>query len=244
MFDHVTIRVSDREASERFYDTVLAALGKEHIATDDEFAEWDDFSIDRRRATRRRRSLHIAFYVPTTELVDAFHARRRRSRLPGRRRARPAPAVRARLLRRLPAATPTATASRPSTSTDDAASRARSTTCGCAAPTSPPATRFYETIGPFVGFELDDDAPDRVQFVGQRRRRSRFVDRRPPTEHVHIAFAATTTRRSTPSTRPRSTPATRDNGAPGERAVYHPGYYGAFVLDPDGHNVEAVNHNR
>jgi predicted lactoylglutathione lyase len=32
-------------------------------------------------------------------------------------------------------------------------------------------------------------------------------------------------------------------GAPGERAVYHPGYYGAFVLDPDGHNVEVVNHN-
>ena len=30
----------------------------------------------------------------------------------------------------------------------------------------------------------------------------------------------------------------------GERAVYHPGYYGAFVLDPDGHNVEVVNHNR
>ena len=35
-----------------------------------------------------------------------------------------------------------------------------------------------------------------------------------------------------------------DNGAPGERTVYHPGYYGAFVLDPDGHNIEAVNHNR
>ena len=35
-----------------------------------------------------------------------------------------------------------------------------------------------------------------------------------------------------------------DHGAPGERAVYHPGYYGAFVLDPDGHNVEVVNHNR
>ena len=31
---------------------------------------------------------------------------------------------------------------------------------------------------------------------------------------------------------------------PGERAVYHPGYYGAYVLDPDGNNVELVNHNR
>jgi len=33
-----------------------------------------------------------------------------------------------------------------------------------------------------------------------------------------------------------------DNGGPGIRAHYHPNYYGAFVLDPDGHNVEAVCH--
>ena len=34
----------------------------------------------------------------------------------------------------------------------------------------------------------------------------------------------------------------RDNGAPGLREHYHPNYYGAFVLDPDGHNIEAVCH--
>jgi catechol 2,3-dioxygenase-like lactoylglutathione lyase family enzyme len=34
-----------------------------------------------------------------------------------------------------------------------------------------------------------------------------------------------------------------DNGAPGLRPQYHANYYGAFVLDPDGHNVEAVCHN-
>jgi catechol 2,3-dioxygenase-like lactoylglutathione lyase family enzyme len=34
----------------------------------------------------------------------------------------------------------------------------------------------------------------------------------------------------------------RDNGRPGIRAHYHPNYYGAFVLDPDGHNIEAVCH--
>jgi catechol 2,3-dioxygenase-like lactoylglutathione lyase family enzyme len=33
-----------------------------------------------------------------------------------------------------------------------------------------------------------------------------------------------------------------DNGAPGPRPIYHPGYYGAFVLDPDANNVEAVCH--
>ena len=35
----------------------------------------------------------------------------------------------------------------------------------------------------------------------------------------------------------------KDNGAPGERA-YHPGYYGAFVIDPDGNNIEAVHHGQ
>jgi catechol 2,3-dioxygenase-like lactoylglutathione lyase family enzyme len=34
----------------------------------------------------------------------------------------------------------------------------------------------------------------------------------------------------------------KDNGAPGVRAHYHPNYYGAFVLDTDGHNIEAVCH--
>ncbi len=34
-----------------------------------------------------------------------------------------------------------------------------------------------------------------------------------------------------------------DNRAPGLRPIYHPAYYGAFVLDPDGHNIEAVSHS-
>jgi catechol 2,3-dioxygenase-like lactoylglutathione lyase family enzyme len=34
----------------------------------------------------------------------------------------------------------------------------------------------------------------------------------------------------------------KDNGPPGIRAHYHPNYYGAFVLDPDGHNIEALCH--
>ncbi|NID03933.1 VOC family protein [Luteibacter jiangsuensis] len=36
----------------------------------------------------------------------------------------------------------------------------------------------------------------------------------------------------------------RDNGPPGPRSHYHEGYYGAFVLDPDGHNIEAVFHGQ
>jgi hypothetical protein len=35
----------------------------------------------------------------------------------------------------------------------------------------------------------------------------------------------------------------QDNGGPGKREIYHPHYYGAYVLDPDGNNVEAVCHS-
>lgn len=59
---------------------------------------------------------------------------------------------------------------------------------------------------------------------------------------VHVAFRVS--RRSLVDAFHRAALAAggRDNGAPGVRAHYHPNYYGAFVLDPDGHNIEAVCH--
>ena len=71
-----------------------------------------------------------------------------------------------------------------------------------------------------------------------------YVAGEPPTEHVHIAFGADTNEAVDAFHRAAIDAGYTDNGAPGERAAYHPGYYGAFVLDPDGHNIEAVNHNR
>ena len=62
-----------------------------------------------------------------------------------------------------------------------------------------------------------------------------------PTERVHLAFQAAD--RETVHRFHEAVLAAggRDNGAPGERA-YHPGYYSAYALDPDGNNVEAVFH--
>src|SRR6185503_5331430 len=73
VFDHVTIRVSDRAASERFYRAVLRALGIEPTTEGEDFVEWDDFSIapaDAEHPVTRR--LHLAFVAPTREHVDAF----------------------------------------------------------------------------------------------------------------------------------------------------------------------------
>jgi catechol 2,3-dioxygenase-like lactoylglutathione lyase family enzyme len=73
VFDHVTIRVSDREPSERFYDTELGTLGIEKTRSGEHFAAWGDFSLAQTSAkspvTRR---LHIAFVAPSLEHVDEF----------------------------------------------------------------------------------------------------------------------------------------------------------------------------
>jgi len=57
---------------------------------------------------------------------------------------------------------------------------------------------------------------------------------------MHIAIAATDRATVDAFYRAAIAAGARDNGAPGIRAHYHPNYYGAFVLDPDGHNIEAV----
>lgn len=59
---------------------------------------------------------------------------------------------------------------------------------------------------------------------------------------LHVAFAAADRASVDAFHRAALAAGGRDNGAPGLRPHYHASYYGAFVLDPDGHNVEAVCH--
>lgn len=59
---------------------------------------------------------------------------------------------------------------------------------------------------------------------------------------IHLAFAATDFAQVEGFHRAGLAAGGRDNGAPGPRPKYSPGYHGAFLLDPDGHNVEAVWH--
>lgn len=60
--------------------------------------------------------------------------------------------------------------------------------------------------------------------------------------HLHIAFAAETRQQVDAFHRAALAAGARDNGAPGLRPKYGATYYAAFVLDPDGHNIEAVCH--
>jgi len=104
------------------------------------------------------------------------------------------------------------------------------------------ARRFYETIAPHAGLRLGADTAERVSFRGASG--SFSLVEGDPTEHVHLAFPAGENATVDAFHRTAVAAGYRDHGAPGERPVYHPGYYGAFVLDPDGNNVEVVNHNR
>ncbi|ESQ82628.1 glyoxalase [Asticcacaulis sp. AC466] len=63
-----------------------------------------------------------------------------------------------------------------------------------------------------------------------------------PTDHIHIAVKAPNRAAVDAFYAAAMAAGGRDNGPPGIRAHYHPNYYGAFVLDPDGHNIEAVCH--
>ena len=241
MFDHVTIRVTDRTESERFYRLVLATLGIDASHTGDAFVEWNDFSLSAADAEHPpTRRLHVGFCAPSREHINAFwragtEAGFRDDGAPGPRPqyredyyggflldpdGNSAEAVHHGAMRRggwidhlwIRVA-------------DVAASK-----------------QFYETVAPFAGFRVNADTPERVQFVGESG--SFSVVAGPPAEQVHMAFPAADDGTVDAFHRAAVEAGYRDNGRPGERRVYHPGYYGAYVLDPDGNNIELVNHNR
>jgi len=60
--------------------------------------------------------------------------------------------------------------------------------------------------------------------------------------HLHLAFKAETRQQVEAFYRAALAAGGKDNGAPGLRPKYHPHYYAAFVIGPDGHNIEAVCH--
>lgn len=64
-----------------------------------------------------------------------------------------------------------------------------------------------------------------------------------PKDKLHLAFRAASRAEVDAFHAAAVAAGGTDNGAPGIRAHYHSNYYGAFVLDPDGHNIEAVCHD-
>jgi catechol 2,3-dioxygenase-like lactoylglutathione lyase family enzyme len=240
VFDHVTIRASEREASERFYETVLATLGVDKTYSDEHFAEWKDFSLaganDEKPVTRR---LHIGFYARSRELVHEFwqvgtEAGYRDDGAPGLRPEYSADYYGAFLLD-------------PDGNSAEAVHHGSPRSGGIdhlwiRVGDVMAAKRFYEIVAPFTGFDLKSESPGFAHFAGEGA--SFSVVAGEPTENVHMAFPASDNATVAEFHRTATASGYPDHGTPGERPIYHAGYYGAFVLDPDGNNVEVVNHNR
>jgi catechol 2,3-dioxygenase-like lactoylglutathione lyase family enzyme len=241
VFDHVTIRVSDLAATKRFYELGLSVLGYE--VSEGGYVEWNDFGIaqasDERPLTR---NLHIGFVSPSIDLVDEFwdvltNAGYTDDGPPG-----PRPQYREEYYGAfvLDPDGNSAEAVHHGILRDDGGVidhlwlRVRDIAA---------TKRFYETIAPVVGIRLVADEPLRVRFRGEGGSCT-FVEGGRVTENVHLAFPARDDATVDEFHRIAVTAGYRDNGAPGERCEYHAGYYGAYVLDPDGNNIEAVHHDR
>ena len=225
MFDHVTIRVSDRAASEDFYALLLRTLGIGISVRSKSYVEWDDFALALANVETRMmnakpptRRLHAAFVAPSREHVDEFwrvgtEASYRDNGAPG-----PRPQYRddyygAFLLD-------------PDGNSVEAVHHSALRRGGwidrlwIRVADIEASSRFYATIAPFS------------VVAGE------------PTEEVHLAFPAPDDATVDAFHRAATAAGYRDDGEPGKRVVYHAGYYAAFVVDPDGNNIELVHHSR
>jgi catechol 2,3-dioxygenase-like lactoylglutathione lyase family enzyme len=235
MFDHVEIHVSDLAASRAFYGEALGLPTFEG-----ELVEWGDFGIvavDAEHPLTRR--LHIAFGAESRAEVDAWWNRMTEAGYESDGEPGPRPQYSASYYGAF-VLDPDGNSVE---SVHHSTSRAREIdhlwlrTRDVAA-----AKRFYETVARVVGITLRRDEPEWVLFSDGRGSFS-FVEGT-STEHVHFAFGVPDFDAVVRFHEAALAAGYRDNGAPGERPQYHPGYYGSFVLDADGHNVEAVFHDR
>ena len=102
--------------------------------------------------------------------------------------------------------------------------------------------RFYEQALSPLGYGLIMEPRRGAAGLGRSGKPDFWIFRGEPASAVHVAFAADD-RASVDAFHEAAIAAGgNDNGRPGLRPEYHPTYYGAFVLDPDGNNIEAVSH--
>jgi catechol 2,3-dioxygenase-like lactoylglutathione lyase family enzyme len=106
---------------------------------------------------------------------------------------------------------------------------------------------FYEKALAPLGLEvLLEPVPEVCGFGSASEQKPFFwIGRRrgAPATGVHVAFAVPSRELVDEFHAAALAAGGEDNGAPGVREIYHPHYYGGYVLDPDGNNVEAVCHH-
>ena len=241
MFDHVTLRPSSRSASERFYATVLAALEVGITYKDEELVEWNDFSLMDVGASRPvTRRLHVGFVAPSRDHVERFwqagsDAGYVDAGAPGERPQYKPGYYGAFLLD-------------PDGNSVEAVHHGTLRVGGVIdhlwlrVSDFRASNVFYELFAARAGLEVRHHSLEHLQVVGPSG--SFSVAPGVPTAGLHLAVGAPTDEVVDDFHETMTGAGFRDDGPPGERRMYHPGYYAAFVLDPDGNSIELVNHNR
>ena len=242
MIDHVGICVADRETATAFYRLALQLLDGPGPSESDAYVEWEDFAIaqatDERPVTKR---LHIAFQAKDQDHVDAWWQAMRKAGHPDLGR----PGLR-------PQYTPTyygAFIADPAGNSVEAVHKQPPRTDGTIIDhlwvrvrDLGVSTRFYETIAPTVGYQVRT-GPERSTIFREDAAIFSLVPGE-PTENLHLAFNAPDRSTVDGFHRAGTQAGYTSLGEPGERPQYHPGYYAAYLQDPNHHNIEAVHHER
>ena len=237
----MTIRATDRAASERFYNTVLRTLGVDESYRTATVSEWRDFIVTVTDAEHPpTRGLHIGFVAPDHDRVHDFwragtEAGYQDDGPPGPRPEYGDDYYGGFLLD--PDGNSAEACRHDNLRGDGIIDHLWIRVSDLAA-----ARAFYETIAPHAGLRKDHDSSARVQFRGASGSFSLLPGE--PTEHLHMAFGTDDDGDVKRFHEAATAAGYRSNGEPGERPRSHPGYYAAFILDPDGNNIEVVNHHR
>lgn len=242
MFDHVTIRVPDLAVAERFFEAVLTPLGMGTTYRTNAFAVWDDFTLteadDHHPSTR---GLHVAFAAPSREQVDDFWQAGVDAGYDDDGPPGPRPHYRddyyGGFLQDSNGNSIEAVHHGAVGRHEGIVDHLWIRVADLAA-----ATAFYRAVAPAAGLELRHEGPERTTFAGASGGSFSLVPGS-ATKNLHMAFPGDddAVRRFYDDA---AAAGYRANGEPGERPQYHRGYYAAYVLDPDGNNIEVVNHHR
>ncbi|HWD69034.1 MAG TPA: VOC family protein [Solirubrobacteraceae bacterium] len=243
MFDHVGLRVSDMSSSESFYRTVLGALGLEP-GSNGEYVWWDEFIIGATDAEHpvATEHLHIGFAAWSREQVDGFHAAGVAAGYtsdgePGERPGYMPGYYGAFLL------DPDGN-SIEAVHHDDVRRGGVIDHMWIGVRDLEQAAAFYKLIARHTGLREGASWDGAQQLRGPWSTFALVADGRPPTSGLHFAFKAPDRQTVEDFHAAAVAAGYTDNGGPGVRPRYSAGYFAAFVLDPDGNNVESVFHDR
>jgi catechol 2,3-dioxygenase-like lactoylglutathione lyase family enzyme len=240
--DHVTVRASDVERSLRMFTQSFDLLAFDGERYDgDGFHAWADFSIAAARDERPpTNGLHVGFIATSRAQVDGWWraltaAGYEDDGAPGPR-PQYSPSYYGAFIRDADGNSVEAvhhdTVDRASGMIDHLWIRVADVAA---------TRRFYAAVAEATGAGFLDPG-DRVHV--KTGHGSFTLLNGPPTVNAHLAFGVDDEQLVRAFHAAALAAGGRDNGAPGERPAYHPGYFGAYALDPDGNNIEAVWHGR